>query len=200
MAFTVLVVMISPNGWLAPYTNFFTTFSAIASASSLLLSIPEIVCFLTFSNSSVLNAGCKTTSDIIPNNAGKLDFNDTATALVLEVERLPPKYSTASSTCSFVFVVVPLFTNWPAMSAKPALSPSLNPSRSKFKLAITLGNLVFLTTNTFKPLGKVNLTGLPTWIMGALPGAGALVLSIFWAKAAIGNRQIIILNTFFIIW
>ena len=103
--------MISPNAWLAPYTNFFTTLSEIASASSLLLSIPEMVCFLTFSNSSEFNAGCKTTSDRIPNKAGKLDFKDIATALVLEVERLPPRYSTASSTCSLVFVVVPLFTN-----------------------------------------------------------------------------------------
>ena len=63
------------------------------------------------------------------------------------------------------------------MSARPALSPSLKPSTSKANVAVTFGSFVFFTTNTCKPLAKVNLTGLATWIKGALPGAGDLVLS-----------------------
>ena len=70
------MVVISPNAWLAPYTNFFITLLEIASASSLLDSIPDIVCFLTFSNSSVFKAGCRITSDNKDINLGKLFFKE----------------------------------------------------------------------------------------------------------------------------
>ena len=84
------------------------------------------------------------------------------------------------------------------MSAKPALSPSLNPSTSKAKVAVTLGNFVFLTTNTCKPFAKVNLTGLATCIKGAFAGAGDLVLSNVCAIVKKGKHNKTLYIYFFI--
>ena len=91
---------------------------------------------------------------------GKLLFNELTEAEVLEVDKLPPKNSTASSNSTLDFFTVPLLIKSPAIPAMPALSPSLNPSTSNASEAVTLGSLVFLTTKTCKPFAKVYLTGL----------------------------------------
>jgi hypothetical protein len=63
-------------------------------------------------------------------------------------------------------------------------------------VAETLGNLVFCTTNTFKPFGKVKIAGSLIFTTGAGPGLGALLLSTC-AITAIGSAIKVYNNIFF---